>query len=53
LLVVFNLSAAAVEWKIPGDLHAQAIDSHGLVAGQVQDGILRLPAQGVFYAAIN
>ena len=53
LLVAFNLSAAAVEWKIPGDLHTQAIDSHGLVAGQVQDGILGLPAQGVFYAAIN
>ena len=53
LLVVFNLSAAAVEWGVPGDLHVQAIDGHGLVAGQVRDGILRLPAQGVFYAAIG
>jgi alpha-glucosidase len=53
LLVVFNLSAEAVEWEVPGDLHVQAIDGHGLVAGQVQDGVLELPAQGVFYAAIE
>ena len=52
LLVVFNLSAEAVEWEVPGDLHAQAVDDHGLVAGQVEGGVLKLPAQGVFYAAI-
>ena len=53
LLVVFNLSAEAVDWEIAGDLHVQAIDGHGLVAGQVQDGVLKLPGQGVFYAAIE
>jgi alpha-glucosidase len=53
LLVVFNLSAEAMEWEVPGDLRVQAIDGHGLVAGQVQDGMLKLPAQGVFYAAID
>ena len=53
LLVAFNLSTAAVEWEIPGDLCVQAIDSHGLVAGQARDGMLELPAQGVFYAAIG
>ncbi|MGH8061901.1 MAG: alpha-glucosidase family protein, partial [Pseudoxanthomonas sp.] len=50
LLVVFNLSAAAVEWEVPGDQLVQAIDGHGLVAGHVEDGLLKLPAQGVFYA---
>jgi alpha-glucosidase len=53
LLVAFNLSAGAVEWEIPTALDTQAIDDHGLVAGQVQDGILNLPAHGVFYASIG
>ena len=53
LLVVFNLSAAAVEWAIPDDLSVRAIDEHGLVAGHVEGGRLKLPAQGVFYAEIE
>ncbi len=53
LLVAFNLSAEAVEWAIPGDIHAQAIGGHGLAEGHVEGGILRLPARGVFYAEIR
>ncbi|MEO8364904.1 MAG: alpha-glucosidase family protein [Pseudoxanthomonas sp.] len=53
LLVVFNLSDAAVEWEVPGQWSPKSIDGHGLITGKVHDGILKLPAQGVFYAGID
>jgi len=53
MLVVFNLSDSAVEWPIPGGRHAQAVEGHGLVAGQLQGNVLVLPAHGVFYATID
>ncbi|MET0813653.1 MAG: alpha-glucosidase C-terminal domain-containing protein, partial [Pseudoxanthomonas sp.] len=53
LLVAFNLSAEAVECVVPAATRAQALDGHGLRAGQLHDGLLRLPGQGVLYAELS
>ena len=50
LLVVFNLSAEAVEWPLPVGIDAQVLGGHGLVDGQLEGALLRLPARGTFYA---
>ena len=53
LLVAFNLSDQPLQWALPAGLRAQPIDAHGLLTGQLGDGVLHLPGQGVFYAAID
>ena len=53
LLVVFNLSTAAVHWTIPAGIDAQPLDGHGLVAGRLDGPVLHLPACGVFYARVG
>jgi alpha-glucosidase len=53
LLVVFNLSGAAIEWPLPTDLPAQAVTDHGLTSGTLSDGRLQLPAYGVAFARID
>ena len=53
LLVVFNLSGAAVEWALPTGLAPRAITDHGLPAGGVDGDRLQLPPHGVFYARID
>lgn len=53
LLVVFNLSADAVEWRLPGGFDAQALGGHGLVEGRLEGALLRLPARGAFYADVR
>ncbi len=53
LLVVFNLSADAVEWRLPAGIDAQALGGHGLVEGQLEGALLRLPARGTFYADVR
>ncbi len=53
LLVVFNLSTAAVEWVVPAGIDVQPVQGHGLLAGHVDGGVLRLPACGVFYARVG
>jgi alpha-glucosidase len=53
LLAVFNLSAQAVEWKLPEELVVQALDDHGLFSGVLVERGVHLPARGVFYATIG
>ena len=53
LLVAFNLSGAAVEWPLPAGLSAQAIDAPGVRGGHVDAGVVRLPAHGAIYAALD
>ncbi|MBB1061718.1 alpha-glucosidase family protein [Marilutibacter spongiae] len=53
LLVVFNLSASDVDWRLPDDMEASALDGHGLVAGTLDAGELRLPPRGVFFARLS
>jgi alpha-glucosidase len=53
LLVVFNLSAQAVEWILPQGLAVQALDDHGLLSGTVVERSVHLPPRGVFYARIG
>ena len=53
LLVVFNLSAGAVAWTVPAGIEAQPVDGHGLVAGELDGRVLRLPACGVVYARVG
>jgi alpha-glucosidase len=53
LLVVFNLSADAVAWPLPPGLSPRTVDAPGVAAGQLDDGRLRLPAHGAFYATLG
>ncbi|KGM53537.1 alpha-glucosidase [Lysobacter arseniciresistens ZS79] len=53
VLVVFNLSGAAVSWPLPAGMTLRALDGHGLAAGAVDGGELRLPPHGVFFARID
>jgi len=51
LLAVFNLSASPVQWTPPEDLAGMtALHDHGLLSGEIVDGVLQLPAHAVFYA---
>jgi len=52
VLVAFNLSAESTDWTVPGELQWQALEGHGLLKGQLDAGVLRLPGRGVFYAAV-
>jgi len=52
LLTVFNLSADAVEWPLPTAMQAHAIEAPGVRGGLI-DGLARLPAHGVCYAALS
>jgi alpha-glucosidase len=51
LLVVFNLSGEAVEWRLPAGLAARAVAAPGVANGHIEGDVLRLPAHGAFYAA--
>ncbi|HZX76397.1 alpha-glucosidase family protein [Lysobacter sp.] len=54
LLAVFNLSGEAVRWPLPAHLgSARVLADHGLLGGEVIDGVLQLPPRGVFYAHID
>jgi len=48
LFVAFNLSAQPASVAMPG-IAAPAQQGHGLPAGGLESGILRLPAYGVYY----
>lgn len=53
LLVAFNLSGEAVEWRLPVGLVAQATAAPGAANGRIEGGLLQLPAHGALYAAIS
>ena len=53
VLVVFNLSDIAVQWQLPDGVRPTRLDGHGLVSGEMADGVLALPAHGVFYARLE
>ncbi len=53
LLVVFNVSAGAARWRLPQDWSLQCIEDHGLPCASLQEGVVMLPARGVFYARIS
>lgn len=53
LLVAFNLSARPAEWTLPDGAAPQAVEDHGLPAGNVEGARLRLPAHGVYYARLE
>ncbi|MDI9237826.1 alpha-glucosidase family protein [Lysobacter sp. LF1] len=54
LLVVFNLSAIPQRWDVPGSLGSVVpLADHGLLAGDVSQGVLHLPPRGVFYARLG
>lgn len=52
VLVVFNLSARDCAWTLPQGLAPTAIDTHGLLAGHLDGGVLHLPGHAVFYATL-
>lgn len=52
VLAVFNLSAAEVECALPLSGNLQTLQGHGLVAGSLDDGCLRLPANGSLFARV-
>ncbi|MFC5570330.1 alpha-glucosidase family protein [Lysobacter yangpyeongensis] len=52
LLVVFNLSASAVDWVLPEGLRAaNPVVAPGITNGHIDGNTRRLPAHGAFYAA--
>ncbi|MEW9625363.1 alpha-glucosidase family protein [Rhodanobacter geophilus] len=53
VLVVFNLSAAPVEFALPLPGTLQPLQGHGLVAGTLDGERLRLPANGSLFARIG
>ena len=53
ILVVFNLSAAPLEWELPAGLQPRAIDGHGLAGGELSGDRLHLPGRGGYYAALG
>jgi alpha-glucosidase len=53
LLVAFNLSSQPVEWTLPVNRSQRVLDGHGLSSGMVGDGRLSMPANGVYYAALD
>ncbi|MBA2079889.1 MAG: alpha-glucosidase [Rhodanobacter sp. 68-29] len=53
VLVVFNLSAAAVELALPLPGEWQALQGHGLVTGTLEYGRLQLPANGSLFARMR
>lgn len=53
MLVAFNLSAQPVEQALPLNGSVQAVDGHGLLAGQWSAGKLSLPGHAVLFAEIR
>ena len=53
VLVVFNLSAAPVEFALPLPGELQPLEGHGLLAGTLADERLRLPANGSLFARVT
>jgi len=54
VLVVFNLGASAVEVTLPTLPGTPiALDGHGLQTGTMQDGNLRLPGHGAWFARLD
>ncbi len=53
LLCVFNLSASDVDWRVPDGMDARPLDGHGLLAGILHAGELRLPPRGVYFAQLT
>ena len=52
LLVAFNLSDQPCTWALPSGVAPKAIEDHGLLSGQVDAGVLHLPAHAVYYATL-
>ncbi|MEO8671613.1 MAG: alpha-glucosidase family protein [Tahibacter sp.] len=52
LLCVFNLSGERREFALPLDFATSILSGHGLVAGEIHAGMLRLPAQGSVFAQV-
>ena len=50
LLVVFNLSAQALDWILPAGIRATAIQVPAVDAGVLDGQVLRLPARGAWFA---
>ncbi|MCL1633038.1 alpha-glucosidase family protein [Luteimonas sp. SX5] len=53
LLVVFNLSSAAVRWPLPAGAKPLPLASHGPIGGRVEKAQLSLPGRGVFFAELT
>jgi len=52
LLVVFNLSAAPVQWPLPEGMKATTVVDHGLRAATLEAGTLSLPGRGSWFATL-
>jgi alpha-glucosidase len=50
IFAAFNLGSGAVEVSAPALTCWQQIDSVGVVAGELRDGLLRLPPQSAVFA---
>jgi len=53
MLVVFNLSAQALEWTMPECLDVQAVDVPGIPSAQRAGHVLKLPARGAFFGSMG
>ena len=52
VLVVFNLSAAQVQWSLPEGFDATPLAGHGLREASLQAGIVSLPGRGSWFATL-
>ena len=52
LLVVFNLSAKAVEWTVPDGMRATPVHAPGVIPGVLDGSRLTLPPHAAFYGAL-
>ncbi|MDH5823807.1 alpha glucosidase [Luteimonas sp. RD2P54] len=53
LLSAFNLSPGAVDWRLPAGASPRALDGHGMLAGRIEDGLLRMPGHAVAFASLE
>ena len=52
MLCAFNLSDQACEMTLPLEMATSTLTGHGLVAGEIRGGLLRLPAHGSVFAQL-
>lgn len=54
VLVVFNLSAEAVDWALPAELATlRVLDGHGLPSGALEGGSVHLPPHASLFAQVD
>ena len=52
LLVVFNLSAAPVDWPLPDGVRATPLEAPGVTPGGLAGGSITLPPRAAFYGLL-